>query len=204
MAPLKRLFVVLLVVAWIPAAATAADAPTATAPSKFIEGMADKAIAALTEKGIPRPDRITRFRALLNDHFDVKTIGRWVLGRYWQTATPAEREEYLALFEDLLVATYVDRFTEYSGETINVVKSEDVGNGEAVVSSRIARTAGDPPIRVDWRLRQREGQFRIVDVVVEGISMGMAQRSEFASVVSQNGGTLEGLLSKLREKRKHI
>lgn len=201
----RRLFVALLAAAWI----LASPGPTlaqagADRPGKFIEGMADKAIDALAVKEISREERIKRFRVLLHQHFDVKTIGRWVLGRHWTSATPAERDEYMALFEDLIVLTYVDRFTEYSGEKLAVTKSENLGNNESVVASRIFRTSGDPPIRVDWRLRFRDGQFRIIDVTVEGISMGMTQRSEFASVIIQNGGTIEGLLARLREKRKQI
>ena len=201
----RRLFIALVVAAWIPAFTMTAEAQSGPdRAAKFVEAMADKAISALTEKDLSRPERIKRFRELLNDHFDVKIIARWVIGRYWTNATSAERDEYMALFEDLIVATYVDRFAEYSGEKLNVIKSDDVGSGEAMVSSRISRPGNEPPIRVDWRLRQRDGQFRIVDVIVEGISMGMTQRSEFASVVTQNGGTIQGLLARLREKRKDI
>ena len=85
----------------------------ADAAQKFIESLADKAIAALTGKDVPRSERVRRFRVLLNEHFAVETIGRWVLGRHWRDASDAERREYLRLFEDLIVKTYVDRFTEY-------------------------------------------------------------------------------------------
>ena len=78
------------------------------APGEFIEKLADKAVAALTLDDITRVERVRRFRSLLNDHFDVKTIGRFVLGRYWRQATEEERAEFLTLFEVLIVDTYVD------------------------------------------------------------------------------------------------
>ncbi|MDP7668201.1 MAG: ABC transporter substrate-binding protein [Rhodospirillales bacterium] len=168
-------------------------------PESLIEGLADKAIASLTERDITREERVSRFRTLLNDHFDVRTIGRWVLGRHWRSATPAEREEYFTLFEDLIVFTYVDRFTKYSGEALAVTGAKNVDEKDTLVSSEITRAdAGSPPLRVDWRLRARDDGYRIVDVMVQGISMGQTQRSEFASVIRTNGGTIEALLEKLR------
>jgi len=102
---------------------TARSGDPADDARRFIEGLADKAIAALTVEDMSRDERITRFRSLLTDHFAVDTIGRWVLGRHWRRATNAERDEYLKLFEDLIVFTYVDRLTQYSGEQLSVTKT---------------------------------------------------------------------------------
>ncbi len=165
----------------------------------FITSLADKAIAALTEEGISRDQRVARFRTLLTENFAVKSIGRWALGRYWRKATYAERSEYLRLFENLIVTTYVDRFERYSGETLTVTKTVVKEGGDAIVYSQITRSRGVKPVKVNWRVRAREGKFKIIDVIVEGISMGQTQRSEFASVIRQNGGKVQGLLAKLRK-----
>ena len=165
----------------------------------FITSLADKAIAALTEEGISRDLRVARFRALLNENFAVKSIGRWVLGRYWRRATYAERSEYMKLFENLIVTTYVDHFEKYSGETLTVTKTVLKKAGDAIVYSQITRSQGVKPINVHWRVRVHNGQYKIVDVIVEGISMGQTQRSEFAFVIRNNGGKVQGLLAKLRK-----
>ena len=73
------------------------------------------------------------------------------------------------------------------------------GDG-AIVSSQILRPAGSAPIKVDWRLTGRNGIYKISDVSVDGISMAVTQRSEFASVIQHNGGQLQGLIAMLREK----
>ncbi len=165
----------------------------------FITSLADKAIAALTEEGISRDQRVARFRALLNENFAVKYIGRWVLGRYWRKATYAERSEYLKLFENLTVTTYVDRFERYSGETLTVTKTVVKKAGDAIVYSQISRLEGVKPINVGWRVRAKEGDYKIVDVIVEGVSMGQTQRSEFASVIRRNGGNVKDLIAELRK-----
>ena len=173
--------------------------PLADGAGKFISSMASKAISALTEEGISREQRVARFRELLNDNFAVKSIGRWALGRYWRKATYAERSEYLQLFENLIVTSYVDRFEKYSGETLTVTKTEVKKAGDAIVFSQITRSEGVSSIKVDWRVRTKEGEYKIIDVIVEGISMGQTQRSEFASVIRKNGGKVKGLIAKLRQ-----
>lgn len=173
--------------------------PLADGAGEFISSLAGKAIAALTEEGISRDQKVARFRDLLNDNFAVRSIGRWVLGRYWRKATYAERSEFLTLFENLIVINYVNRFEKYSGETLTVTKTVVKKAGDVIVFTQISRSEGVKPINVDWRVRTDKGEYKIVDVIVEGISMGQTQRSEFASVIRQTGGKVKGLIEKLRK-----
>ncbi|OEJ65980.1 MlaC/ttg2D family ABC transporter substrate-binding protein [Magnetovibrio blakemorei] len=179
--------------------ANTAQAGDATA-QVFIEGLAQEAVQALTADGVSRTDRVNRFRELLQRNFDVPLIGKWVLGRYWRTATDAEKEEYLRLFEEYVVITYVERFDQYSGEQIKVVKSVPEPGNDAVVYSEIHRPSGGEPIRVDWRVRNDADIYKIIDVYVEGISMSQSQRKEFTSVIRTQGGKVGGLLDVLRTK----
>jgi phospholipid transport system substrate-binding protein len=176
---------------------------TANQASKFIEDLSGQAVEALTDPNISREERETRFRKLLNQHFAVNTIGQWVLGRYWKTATLEERKEFLSLFEDLLVVTYVNRFERYSGETLSIEKTlVDEKSGDAVVFSQLNRPDGSPVVSVGWRLRRMGDSFKVIDVLVQGVSMGQTQRSEFASVIRKYGGKVEGLLAELRQRVK--
>ncbi len=167
---------------------------------RLIESLADKAIAALTVKKVARAERVKRFRVLLHEHFAVKTIGRWVMGRYWRKATDGERTEFLKLFENLLVSIYVDRFSNYAGMTLTVTKTATKGDVDIIVYSKILRPDGSPLVRVDWRVRKRKGEQKIVDVMVEGVSLGQTQRSEVASVIRRNGGKIQSLLDEMRKK----
>ena len=167
---------------------------------QFIESLADKAIAALTDKNTSREERVRRFRTLFNDHFAVEIIARWVLGQAWRRASEAERAEYLKLFEDLVVLTYVDRFAEYAGERLTVLKTLKVDNGDVMVYSSIARPNSPEPLEVDWRVRTRDGRHKVVDVMVKGISMGVTQSQEFSSVLNRNNGSMAGFLGELRER----
>ncbi len=171
----------------------------ASDPALFVSDFSAQAIHVMADDSLSGPRRYQAFRGLLVDGFDVKAIGRFVLGRYWRKATEAERSEFTALFEDLIVATYSRKFADYSGQTLKVDAIREEDEKMAAVSSRILRQQGES-IQIDWRLLRRGESWRIVDVVVEGMSMALSQRSDYAAVIKRSGGKVEGLLSKLREK----
>lgn len=179
---------------------SAAPAQVNSSAQDFVASLADEAIQALTSKDISRPDRIVSFRKLLKANFDVNLIGKWVLGRYWRGASDVEKEDYLGLFESYVVLTYIERFDQYTGEKLNVVKSVDGPGNDFLVYSTLNRPAGGDPIRVDWRVRAKADVYKIIDVYVEGISMSQTQRKEFSSVVRSKGGKVAGLNDVLRAK----
>jgi phospholipid transport system substrate-binding protein len=170
----------------------------------FVQNLAEKAILELTDKTAPRDVRIQRFREYFNEHFAVSGIGKWILGRHWRKAKPAERKEYLILFEDLMVVSYVDRFAAYAGEPLRINKSLVQDEKNVTVFSDIKQKEGNPAIRVDWRVARKDGVFKIVDVVIEGTSMSNTLRSDFSSIIRRQGGKIAGLLETLRKKTTSI
>ena len=172
-------------------------------PAVFVRDFSAQAISVLADRSLSGAHRERAFRELLTTGFDVKAISRFVLGRYWRRATEAEREEFTGLFEDLIVATYSRKFSDYSGQTLKVEAIREENDKMAAVASRILRRTGES-IRIDWRLLRRRESWRIVDVVVEGMSMVLSQRSEYAAVIKNDGGRIQGLLAKLREKTARV
>ncbi len=191
----------LALLAALPAAPAHASAEMETGARLFIESLAKQAVESLADLKISRPERIVRFRHMFNDSFAVEVIGRWILGRHWRTATDAERAEYLRLFEDLMVVSYVDRFAEYAGDALKVHRAVTENESTVTIFSEIVRPNGGQPVRVDWRVgRNKAAVYKIVDVVVEGTSMSNTMRSDFTSVINQKGGQVSGLIEVLREK----
>ena len=180
--------------------AVADDSKIAVNARKFVTTLADRTIQSLTAQGIDKAERRDRFRELMLEYFAFKGIAKWVLGRYWRRASESQREEFLRLFEDLMVVIYADRFTKYSGEKLDVGRSEIRGKNDILVHSLITRSEGLKPVAVIWRISQKNETFKIVDLMVEGLSMGLTQQKEFASVIRMNGGNIEGLLSELRKR----
>ena len=142
--------------------------------------------AALPQKG-------AYFHKVLHQHFDISAICRFVLGPYWRTATEPQRQEFKTLLEAYLTRFYGERFAKYNGEDLRVTGSRPFPSGE-IVTSQIVRPQG-PPIQVDWRLASENGSYRITDVVVDGVSMTLTHRAEFASMIRRSGGQMAGLLT---------
>jgi phospholipid transport system substrate-binding protein len=177
---------------WASMAATADDA------RKFINNLGDDAISSLTGSTLSESERETRFRGLLESHFDLSSISKFVLARYWKVATDQERAEFQKLFESLIVQSYAKTFAQYAGEKFLVNGARANDDGSVVVNSAINRPNGDV-IRLDWRVEDQSG-LKITDLVVEGVSMRTTHRSDIASVVQSNGGKVSGLLDALRQK----
>jgi len=170
---------------------------------KFIEALTQDAIDMLTGEKITKSQREERFRTLMNKNFAMKGIAKFVIGRHWRKASDDVKAEYLSLFEDLMVVTYAERFEKYSGERLLIKRVEVRNKKDALVYTTMVKASdGTKPLKVDWRVRQGAGVYTIIDVMVEGISMIMTQKSEFASFIKSNGGDLKVLLMELKKRVK--
>ena len=195
---MRRSVLAALLLAPATVATTAPAAADQSDPVAFIRDLGHQALDVLSHK-VSRDARQARFRMLFQQNFDEPVIARFVLGRYWRVATPAEQQEFTKLFESYVVIAYAARLSNFGGEVFKVIGDQPDGDG-FLVASQIVRPNGEPPLKIDWRLVRDNGALKISDVVVEGISMAVTQRSEFASVIARNGGSVGGLLTLMREK----
>ena len=181
------------------APAMAQSAPAAaTSPAQFIQNLADTALNSITGQKLNDAQTTERFRTLLRESFDLKAIGRFALGPYFNQATPAQREDYQAAFENMIVDSYAIRFRDYSGGQVKTGREVPQGEKDTLVESQIVQNTGAPPINVTWRVRKEADGLKIIDVAVEGVSMGQTERSEFSSVIEQHGGQVQPLIDALK------
>jgi phospholipid transport system substrate-binding protein len=195
---LNRLLALGLFVCFLTAPLAAAGPKTSPEEAeKFIRTLGDQAVLLLSDKATPMTDRETKIRELLRHNFDLETIGRFVLSKHWRTASPDQQSEYLAVFSEFVLKTYARRLGGYAGERFKISSAKPLGERDALVLTEISRQAG-PPITAGWRVRDTNSSYRIIDVMVEGVSMAAAQRSEFETIVRDQG--LVGLIEILRAK----
>lgn len=169
------------------------------AAHKFVSDMGKDAIGFLSNDKLSSGQKKDSFEKLLNHKFDMDTISRFALGRNWKTATPDQRKEYKKLVNDMIVDVYSTRFNDYQGQSFAVKSSKPTGKRDYLVSSLIVPAQGSK-VKVDWRVRDKNGQLKIIDVVVEGVSMTLTQRSEFSSVIQRGGGNVDALIAHLKKK----
>jgi phospholipid transport system substrate-binding protein len=163
----------------------------------FVGDFAQKGINDILAASIPNTEKQQRFRTMFKEYFDLPGIGRFVLARYWKAATPEEQAKFTTLFEDVIVYTWSRRFSEYNGQTLKVSSNMPDGENGTLVKSVIVGKGGEN-IDVDWRLRKRPEGLKVLDVVVEGVSMAITYRQDYATVISQTG-SFAGLLGQLEK-----
>jgi phospholipid transport system substrate-binding protein len=188
----------LLMAALLLGAGAAMPARAALDPGAFINNLGNEALAVLGPQASPE-QRVVAFRALFRRDFDVPQIARFVLGPYWRVATPEQQREFVQLFENYIALAYSTRLSQFSGERLFVTGWQPIPGG-AVVTSEVGRPNGGSPVGIDWRLTRYDGAYKINDVVVDGVSMAITERSEFASAIQRAGGNVQGLLTMLRAK----
>ena len=181
-----------MIVALLLAGLGSAHADESTSAASFVDGLVGDAIVVIKDQNLSAQDRQQRFEALLQRGFDMPRIARYVLGRYWTTASDDERQSFARLFQHWVVQTYASRFKGYSGETVKVIGTRDEDQG-AIVTTEIMSPSGAPPIKLDWRVANHDGGFKILDVDVEGVSMVLTEREEIAAVIQRSGGTVASL-----------
>lgn len=171
----------------------------ALAAETFVAKMTSDGIGFLADSALSAEAQKAELRKLLNHNFDMSTIARFSLGRYWRSASEAQRQEYMRLFNAMILDVYSARFSEYQGQQIEVVGSRREGERDILVHSLLKQEGGGPDVKLDWRVRSRDGRYKVIDVIVEGVSMALTQRSDFSSVVQRGGGDMEALLTHLRQ-----
>jgi phospholipid transport system substrate-binding protein len=180
-------------------ASGSAAAPVAADPAQFVEMLGQKAIARLADSALSQRELHERFRQLLEEYFEIATVGRLTAGAYWNSATKQQQQTYLELFETQLIDGYAERFRAYAGEKFTVIGQRAESERDTIVASQILRVSG-PPVHVEWRVRRSEKGLGVIDIAVEGVSMATTQRAEFATVIERGGGNFESLIQALRQR----
>ncbi len=177
--------------------ASAMEAPSEADAQQFIIDLAQKAGATLQSKGGSVEQRETAVHALLREGFALEFIARISLGKYWRRIKPGERARYTELFSQFLIRTYGARLAGFSPELFHVDGAASRGKQDMLVKTRLEQPQG-PALQASWRIRLFDGKPKIVDVVVEGVSMALNQRQEFSAVIQRSG--MEGLMELLRDR----
>jgi phospholipid transport system substrate-binding protein len=189
----RRAFLCLAAATAVALPARAADGPAA----QLIEKAAAEVIALIkADKG---PQLEAGIRGVLLKYFDIPYMGQAALATHWNAASPEQRERFLKAVISSEARAYTTRFSQYSGQTLSVVRVSQRTGGVSVVDSKLSQSNGQP-INIQWEVRDTGQGLRITDVKIEGVSMVMTHRSDFNSYISSHGGKVEPLIDELEAK----
>ncbi len=172
----------------------------AKAAEKFVEDVTHEGIEQIVNANVSLAEKDARFAALFNKAFDLDFIGQFVLGRNWRAATPEQRKEFISVYRQLNISTWSKRFDEFKGKKF-VFKgtSPSTSKGQVFVNTIVPMDQGEPA-KVLWRVREKAGSYKIVDIVIENVSLAITARNEYTSFIKNNPGGIDALIANLKSK----
>lgn len=180
---------------------TAAQAEVdSAAAEKFVKNVTTQGIEEIINANVSQAEKDARFAKLFNQALDLDFIGQFVLGRNWRTATPEQRKEFIQTYRQLNISTWSKRFDEFKGKEF-VFKGTTPSNskGQIFVNSVVPMDQGEPA-KVVWRVKEKAGQYRIVDIIIENVSLAITARNEYTAFIKNNPGGIDALIANLKTK----
>lgn len=177
----------------------AAPAMAATA-RQTVEQQVRKILSRLQDpvfKGQAREEKIRQIQEIINQVFDYTELSKRTLGKDWKSFSAAQQTEFTARFGKLLEKVYADRILAYTSEKIEFGNEVDLREGQVEIKSAII-TADNRQIPLDYRLILKDGEWRVYDLVIEGISLVQNYRSQFREILAKQ--TPEEVIRFLKEK----
>lgn len=194
---LKRFFGPILAALALILTVSAANAAPASPQQLFIDKIASDVLAIVKNDSIGTDAKSAKLESIFENAVDFDWVGKFVLGRHFKMATPAQQVAYLKAYRPFIIKNYVSRLTKYTGQTYKITGTHPGTDGATLVSMELVDPNG-PPVLVDYRISGKPGAFKITDIVVEDVSLITTQRSEFNAVVNKNG--VDFLIAALNKK----
>jgi phospholipid transport system substrate-binding protein len=177
------------------------SAVEAGVPTDQLRGATDRVLKVLQDAELKQPAkkeaRRQQIRTVADEIFDWQETGKRALARHWQGRSPNERQEFSALFADLIERSYISKIEQYSGERV-VYAGETVEGDQATVRTKLI-TKSNTEIPIDYRMQKEGDRWRAYDVVIEGVSLVSNYRTQFNRIIQQSG--YGELVNKLKAKQ---
>ena len=163
----------------------------------FVEKLTDTIITDVLKSEKTQEEKEQIFKTEFEKTLDLKSIGQFVLGPYWRAATPEQRERFLNVFMDLTTTTWGNRFQLYQGQELIFSGERPAPGKQIYVDSKIMN---NPPVEVVWRLKNKDGDYKIIDIIIEGASMAISYKTEYTAYLQNHANNVDALTSELSRK----
>lgn len=176
----------------------------ASKAEEFIKNVTKEGIEELINSNVSDEEKKARFTKLFNEDLDLDFIGKFVLGRYWRTATAKQRSDFIDVYRKLNIQTWSERFNEFKGknfEFLGTEKANSKANDQVYVNTQVPMPEGEPAA-VKWRVKEANGKMRIVDIIIENVSLAITSQKEYTSYIQKSPDGIDGLIKDLKSKLK--
>ena len=166
----------------------------------FVKDTTNEGISQIINSKASAAEKNARFEKLFNSAFDLKFIGRFVLGRYWKTASEQQRDEFVDVYRKLNVKTWSKRFDEFIGKEFVFKGTSPSSSPDQVFVNTIVPMDQAEPATVVWRVKQDGDKFKIVDIIIENVSLAITARNEYTAFIKKSPDGINGLIADLKNK----
>ena len=166
----------------------------------FVKNVTKQGIEEIINSDVSQAEKDQRFAKLFNEYLDLDFIGRFVLGRYWKTANPKQRIEFVNVYRELNIKTWSKRFDEFKGKTFVFNGTSPSSSENQIFVNSVVPMDQCAPAKVVWRVKETNGQFKVVDIIIENVSLAITARNEYTSYIRKSPNGLDGLISDLKKK----
>lgn len=188
----------LLAMVLLVAGAFGARAAAVDAPKQVIEQTMNEVVTVLQNRSMPKPQRREKIESIAYSHFDFERMSRLVLAKNWSALKPDQQSQFADEFKKHLSVTYGRRLDSYTDEKISVESGRAEGNGDVTVKTKVVGGAAGNGVSIDYRLREKDGKWLVIDVIIEGVSLIQNFRTQVQEIISAKG--VDSLIQILREK----
>lgn len=173
---------------------------TPTVAEDFIRNVTSDGIEQIINSDVSQEQKDARFEKLFNKSLDLDFIGRFVLGRYWNTATTIQRKEFIDVYRQMNIKTWSKRFDEFKGKKfIFNGTSPSNSKNQIFVNTTVPMPQG-APAKVIWRVKETDGSLKIVDIIIENVSLAITARNEYTAYIKKSKNGIDDLIADLRKK----
>lgn len=172
----------------------------AVAAENFVKDTTQKGIVEIINSNASQAERNARFEKLFNSALDLKSIGKFVLGRNWKTASAEQREKFIDVYRKLNVKTWSKRFDEFKGKEFIFKGTSPSSSANQIFVNSIVPMEEAQPASVVWRVKETDGKFKIVDIIIENVSLAITARNEYTAFIKKSPAGLNGLIADLENK----
>ena len=195
----KKLFTTLFASIFMFSTTANANVDAAKAEA-FVEKVTKEGIEEIINANVSQTVKDQRFEKLFNNALDLNFIGQFVLGRYWRTSTPEQKKGFINAYRELNIKTWSKRFDEFKGKKF-IFKGTTPSNSanQIFVNSLVPMDQGEPA-KVVWRVKQTGDKFKIVDIIIENVSLAITARNEYTAYIKSAPGGVDDLIKDLQNK----
>lgn len=198
---MKKIFYVMIAGLFFASAAVAKNSVDSVDAENFIKKITREGLVELINSTAPQKEKDEKFKELFNEALDLDFIGQFVLGRYWKTANKQQKTDFISVYRELNVKTWSKRFDDFKGkEFVFQGTSPSNSPNQLFVDSSVEMDANSKPISVVWRVKQNGDNFKVVDIIIENVSLAITARNEYSAFIKNSPQGVDGLINSLKEK----